>query len=239
MNKITLLFLSLFCGQLFAQNSQCTTNPDYLKAEYKITQSAAPKQDKKMILWRSKEQVAHEFSKITELWQHVRNGQIRPIRYFEDAKRGIEYQPAELKKDQNWDSKYQLMSEAFLQQMEVVGEQGFGCDKVQLRTFKKADYQVQLEWYPALKLVKSARLKNQHNTTQIELINKNTNLKEIKQQFAAWDRYQTTDYADIGDNEADPFLRKMINLGFIEHGATGFYHEDGHALGGGHHNHGH
>lgn len=239
MNKLIILFLGLLSGPLFAQNSQCTSNPDYLRAEYKITQSVAAKQPKQMVLWRAGDQVAHQFTKITELWQHVRNEQIRPIRYFEEAKRGIEYQPAELKKKQDWASKYQLMSNEFLQQMELVAERGEGCDKVQIRAFKKADYQVQVEWYPALKLVKSARLKNQQNTTQIELVKTETNLQAIKQQFAAWDRYQTTDYADIGDNETDPFLRKMINLGFIEHGATGFYHEDGHALGGGHHNHKH
>jgi len=57
---------------------------------------------------------------------------------------------------------------------------------------------------------------------------------QIQQQFALWDAYQTTDYADIGDNEGDPFLAKMINLGFIEHGASGFYDANGKALGGGH-----
>jgi hypothetical protein len=29
--------------------------------------------------------------------------------------------------------------------------------------------------------------------------------------------YDATDFADIGDNESDPFFRKMINLGFITH----------------------
>lgn len=56
----------------------------------------------------------------------------------------------------------------------------------------------------------------------------------VMQQFANWDSFQTTDYADIGDNEGDPFLAKMINLGFIEHGASGFYDASGKALGGGH-----
>ncbi len=32
-----------------------------------------------------------------------------------------------------------------------------------------------------------------------------------------------TDCADIGDNESDPFLLKMINQVDIEHGSAGFY----------------
>ncbi len=32
-----------------------------------------------------------------------------------------------------------------------------------------------------------------------------------------------TDGADIGDNEFDPFLLKMINQVHIEHSAAGFY----------------
>lgn len=54
---------------------------------------------------------------------------------------------------------------------------------------------------------------------------------------AAFDRrasYASTDYADIGDNESDPFLLRMINLGFIEHGGSGFYDADGHDMGAGH-----
>ena len=57
----------------------------------------------------------------------------------------------------------------------------------------------------------------------------------IKQKFAVWDRYQTTDYADVGDNESDPMLAKMIKLGFISHGASGFYHADGTQIESGHH----
>jgi hypothetical protein len=52
--------------------------------------------------------------------------------------------------------------------------------------------------------------------------------------FALRDDYRTIDYADIGDSEDDPFVRKMIRMGFVSHGASGFYDEHGHALDGGH-----
>ena len=59
----------------------------------------------------------------------------------------------------------------------------------------------------------------------------------MKAQFAEWYNYQTTDYAYIGDNENDPFLAKMINQGFVEHGASGFYDAQGNQLQGSHKHH--
>lgn len=38
---------------------------------------------------------------------------------------------------------------------------------------------------------------------------------EVRKMFRQWDDYETTDYADIGDNESDPFLMRMINMGFL------------------------
>ena len=60
---------------------------------------------------------------------------------------------------------------------------------------------------------------------QLEKIEHKENI--ITQAFRQRANYQTTDFADIGDNEADPFLIKMINLGFIEHGSSGMYNPQG------------
>lgn len=53
---------------------------------------------------------------------------------------------------------------------------------------------------------------------------------KVGDRFAAWDSHATTDFADIGDNESDPFLMRMINLGFISHGASGFYDASGNMI---------
>ncbi|WP_411026644.1 hypothetical protein, partial [Salmonella sp. s54395] len=55
--------------------------------------------------------------------------------------------------------------------------------------------------------------------------------------FDRWREWPSTDFADVGDNEADSFLRKMIALGFVEHGASGFYQADGKPMQGGAHHH--
>ena len=52
--------------------------------------------------------------------------------------------------------------------------------------------------------------------------------------FAKRESYQSTDYADIGDDHTDPFLTKMVNQGFIEAGASGYYDQHGQAIGSSH-----
>ena len=57
---------------------------------------------------------------------------------------------------------------------------------------------------------------------------------DVTQRFATWQRYADTDYADIGDNETDPFLAQMINQGFIEHSEHAAYNSKGQPLSGQH-----
>ncbi len=43
-----------------------------------------------------------------------------------------------------------------------------------------------------------------------------------------------TDYSDVGDNESDPFVRKMINMGFVSLGTLGVYNLNGQVIDGVH-----
>lgn len=47
--------------------------------------------------------------------------------------------------------------------------------------------------------------------------------QEIAPMMAHWQQFQRTDYADIGDNENDPFLAKLIHQGFVEHPAQHYH----------------
>ncbi|MBX2880378.1 MAG: hypothetical protein KTR32_10625 [Granulosicoccus sp.] len=53
------------------------------------------------------------------------------------------------------------------------------------------------------------------------------NAELVDRKFKEWDKHFTMDFADIGDNESDPFLKTMITFGFISHGASGFYDSSG------------
>ena len=236
MKKALLIIATLVSTSSFA--SQCDIDAKHLKADYKITNSHKAQQNSESLtLWRNDQQVAHQRQVITELWQHLANKQIRPIRYFNAQQRGIEYQPSEVRGVQNWSAKNQLVDAHLIEKMTLLNTQGTGCDEVKNYALTEGDNQFKLALFTQSNLVKSFSVTNKkaQTNTVLSLNNVNSNKAEITAQFAKWDRFQTTDYADIGDNENDPFLAKMINLGFIEHSATGFYNQQGKAIQGGHH----
>lgn len=237
--KLAILSLALLSP--LASAAQCTIDNQYMQASYQVTQKQGAAQvtdTQQFTLWRTPLQAAQQDQQLVELWQQLSNKQLRPIRYFPQAERGIEYQPSEVKGQQNFSSKQQLVSDELLAQMTLQSERGKGCDKVQKYILKQADTTIEVSWVANKKLLESMHITKPIGSQTITLQSVSFDKQTVQQQFAVWDNYQTTDYADIGDNESDPFLAKMINLGFIEHSATGFYDINGKALKGGH-NHSH
>jgi len=57
------------------------------------------------------------------------------------------------------------------------------------------------------------------------------NSADVTGHFQQWQAYKRTDFADVGDNEQDPFLAKMINQGFVEHSEHAAYDSRGNPLG--------
>ena len=236
MKTALLIFTAFLSSNVLA--AQCKLDSKYLKADYTITNTHDHNQNtQSFTLWRDDHQVAHQSEAITELWQNLANKQLRPIRYFNAAQRGIEYQPSEVRGVQSWSAKNQLVDTHLIEKMTLVSTKGTGCDEVKNYMLIEGDNQFKLALFTQSNLVKSFSVMNKksHTHTELNLNDVSSNKAEITAQFAKWDRFQTTDYADIGDNENDPFLAKMINLGFIEHGPTGFYNQQGDAIQGGHH----
>ena len=119
MKKALLIIATLVSTSSFA--SQCDIDAKHLKADYKITNShKAQQSSESLTLWRNDQQVAHQSEVITELWQHLANNQIRPIRYFNAQQRGIEYQPSEVRGVQNWSAKSQLVDNHLIEKMTLV-----------------------------------------------------------------------------------------------------------------------
>ncbi|MEO2269044.1 hypothetical protein V1358_17205 [Pseudoalteromonas sp. YIC-656] len=221
---------------------QCDVNAHVIKANYQQQQKQGDTQQ--FGLWRLNAEVAHQSmqSGVVDKWQQLSTGQMRPVRYFEQYQRAIEYQPGELRSNSGnveWAQKYQLVSDNLLQT--PVREQGQGCEREQYFEHASGTQKLAVTWLPELQLVKTMIISEQNDVGEwqvlstLKLQSYQLTPQLIERQFALWDRYQSTDYADVGDNEQDAFLSKMINQGFIEHGASGFYSSDGHALGGHHH----
>ncbi|GGA87428.1 hypothetical protein GCM10011369_31860 [Neiella marina] len=223
-------------------------NQQRLSAEYTLTRKwdIRSAQTKNLTLWRNVSAHASEVAlqypqeAITEVWSRGNDGRSRPVRYFDDYQRGIEYFPDEVKgsaSDQVWQSKYQLIDDAFRKQMTLVSEAGEGCLRTETYELKKQGKLYRLVWQPASQLVVLYQEKAMSQLFTIELQQTSEDSEQIDQFFASRQAYQTTDYADVGDNESDPFLLKMMKLGFVQHGSSGFYNADGSKLGGGSHIH--
>ncbi|WP_133469465.1 hypothetical protein [Paraglaciecola marina] len=236
-----LLFAQLIMSVSAYANQACTEN-DQLKAEYNISveQKGRTSTSTPLILWRDKEVVAHQYpsTKITEMWQNINHKLIKPIRYFNDYHRAIEYQPGEVvhgKKETDWSYRFQLVSTSMLSKMTETKRQGAGCDERVFLTYKTDKSELSIVWIPQMKLVESFRLDNPSRKEHWQLTSLDTKTAKVDEYFKKLYAYKGTDYADIGDDHTDPFLTKMVTLGFVESGASGFYNDKGEALEGHHH----
>ena len=195
----------------------------------------------------------NESTHITEQWHLQHNKAISLTRYFDIEKQGIEYQANEMKNTHSWQQFRLMISPDLLKSMTLIKQEGEGCNKIQHYTQTSPDkkHTITLTWLPELELIDFLEVKtiaisvnsvtgmqsnNFQQITTWQLDDFSTSSKKVTTAFNAWQAYQSTDYADIGDNESDPFIAKMIHQGFVEHGASGFYHADGSPIKQ-HHNH--
>lgn len=215
----------------------CEKNGANLHAAYE-TSIKSPSKDPKttsLHLWRNANNVAHEYpvTNITESWTLVRERFIKPTRYFDAHERAIEYQPGETihgKKETDFSYRYQLISDKLINAMSLDKKDGNGCDTVEYYSLESPQGKFTLKWLPYLKLVAFFSVDKNGVTREWKLTNVDFNAN-TEAFFSKRRDYQSTDYADIGDDHTDPFLTKMVTQGFIEAGASGFYDEHGHSIG--------
>lgn len=230
-------------SHVFALSEDCTLDANLLQAHYSIThKSGEQRLEEHMVLTRQDGLVAHtdEKAKITDVWFQHKNQRIALTRFFDEHERGIEYEPFDLNQQQgavDWGNKYQLVSNKTLAELDVIKTEGDGCEKIQTFAGEIDGIKLSIEWMPELRLVESIRATKGDKSKLVAKSSLTTNMDEVSEFFSHRDTFMTTDYTDIGDNESDPFLMKMVNLGFVEHGAEGFYDADGNKMGGGHGHH--
>ncbi len=237
-----LLLMSVISFPLLAQEV-CSVDADTLGAHYTrkiISADQKNVQEVQFELWRNGGQVAHVHpqNKITEIWNKTASGQIRPVRYFDQDLRAIEYAPDDIQASADmldWQIKYQLVSAKVIDKLKKIEEKNNGCATVHVYSGRIGTSEIIIEWLPYTKLVKYFSVKNPSSNESWTLTKQIMSAEKIAAVFRLRESYQSTDYADIGDNETDPFFQKIIKLGFISHGASGFYDDMGHPLDGDHH----
>ncbi|WP_394130517.1 hypothetical protein [Shewanella maritima] len=232
-----------------ANANQCQLKAHQIKAQYQLT--FAQNQDhhadthihpprtnqSQLTLWRKGNTVAHQYqqTRITEAWYLLANKQIKPTRYFEQHQRGIEYQPGENvhgKTESDWSYRQQLVSNQLLQQLTLASESGQGCQHQQSFKQTTPSGTLTLVWLPQLQLISQFTWQTSQSTETWQLLDVTHDSQQVDAFFDQLNQYQMTDYADIGDDHSDPFLTSMVTLGFVEHGASGFYDDKGNALSG-------
>ncbi|WP_440877369.1 hypothetical protein [Thalassotalea sp. PLHSN55] len=220
----------------FSIAAECDTvyGVDYVIS--KISQSKPHKRNTfELSLWRNQQQVIyinHQSATSTK-WQKTANNRIRKVSYFDEFERAIEYEPSAALLA-TFERNFHIITYDVRNKMTLVATAGTGCEQVQQLELTDKNIKLKVWWQPSQQLVQKLERITASDKTLWQAKKVITAEQGFKSIVAKLHDYHATDYADIGDNESDPFLVKMINLGFVEHGASGFYDSQGHSLSGGH-----
>lgn len=192
--------------------------------------------DQYITLWRIAGQVAHEYEQenMTFHYSNARGNQLFKMQYFDNHKRAIEFEPTLLNnetKTDDWQKKWQILPASLLSQLTLNQTDGTACNTVERYTGKIGHETYTVHWLKNLALPLAFEIHTTANTIEWQLAEIVGTQDSINTAMAQREHYQSTDFADIGDNESDPFLMSMINLGFIEHGNSGFYDSHGNDIG--------
>ncbi len=235
----TLLLLTAITFPLFASASD-TCQSTTLMATYNIeqtTRDAASNKQNQLVLLRAQNSVFHiSNQQVATQWTILPHNHMKKTSYFIDYNRAIEYEATKTISNQAWQYHAQLLHPLFQKQSTLIETTGQGCDKLEHYQQQTNTKTVDIWWFPAKKLVQristvlSDKGESAGKAVNWQLTEVTYDNKMIQQQLDTFSTYQSTDFADIGDNESDPFFRKMINLGFIEHSASGFYDSEGNSL---------
>lgn len=220
---LAFLYLLVLCVQ--PSFADCSTQSEMIGAKYTVVVSLADGTDKdthELVLWRNGQQALHEYpaKKLADLWEHTLNDQLHLVRYFDEFQRAIEYQPGEIpegRKSGAWSVKRQLVADDVLESMQLVGSEGEGCEKTVTYELEDPGKSIRLEWLEELSLVKALTEQNAGRVIRLQLQKAMTDTAAVKAALTKRSDFQSTDYTDIGDNESDPFLTRMINQGFSGH----------------------
>lgn len=230
-NKSMIILLLMMSAYSQKSMAQCHSNKNELSAQYQVSndnlQGKIARQQ--VTLLRHKNDIVYQYhnQEMSEYWHQQKNGLITLTRYFDHDKQGIAYQAGEIKSKQSWQQINELISPTLREKMQLLSSRENACQVEQKFQLIDGKNEILLTWMPQLNLVKHLTIITPTQIKQWQLLELTTSSEKIAEQFMQWQHYKTTDYADVGDNEDDPFLAKMINLGFVEHAASGFYRADG------------
>mgnify|MGYP003114794390 CR=1 FL=1 len=228
--------LSLFSSSIFAHAGQYqpfdpAINGSHLSARYLVTKDNGVSHE--ITLLRNDQQVIYQHNPQSfELWD--RRGEY--VRYFPNERRSVSYRKGDLlslNMHFNFEQLNQLISPAMLkklQQRSISNTNQPDTSVTQQYSGEQSGHKLTVSWIDKLDLPHSFVVSNANGSMQYQLLELTP---FSKNEFSALiSGYQDIDFADVGDNESDPFIAKMIHQGFIQHGSSGFYDSQGNKLAG-------
>lgn len=246
LKKMFILMSLSISMNLYADTLKLDCNPKNLQQKNEISANYHVRQGAKefdLTYWRTIGKSAYQYPNngITELWQKEMKNQISLTRIFHRQKRSITYEPSDLtllgKEVNSWQKKQNLLSPQLLEKgaKKTILKSENNCLLEKHKGTIHTD-EIELIWNPQLKIVIKASIQNKisHRKMQYDLTGLSTYQKQVNF-FKKVLSYDQMDYADIGDNEADPFIKSMINLGFVEHQETNIINEKGEQIHTSHH----
>lgn len=213
---VSIVLVSSVYGHTISHLSCQEISLDTFVADYEISTS---KKDTVVRYYRLDNRIAYEYKdqKITEIWEKSTNNQAQLIRAFDKDKRSIEYDPIDVrmeKQSSSWDIHKNLANPKLFNLKNPQVLQIGSCRYEHYEEIidgKKIimDYEANNNILISLKVKKLNIMLYSYKLKDIKGINKKVN--HVKTAIS----YDSTDFADIGDNESDPFFTKMITLGFV------------------------
>ncbi|MCL1051256.1 hypothetical protein L2755_16730 [Shewanella abyssi] len=228
-------FIALLINSSAVHAAQCQSlDSSHLSARYAVSNDHGV--TKEITLLRNHQQVIYQHSPQTfELW----NTRGEYVRYFPSERRSVSYRKGDLLSlNMHFDFKQlnHLISPTTIAAMQQLpASSGKAVDAVTDNCMTEQQYQGQqkshqlaIRWLDKLQLPKSFKLTNKSGSIQYELVEVKPLTENAFNALTAG--YQDIDFADVGDNESDPFIAKMIHQGFIQHGSSGFYDSQGNQI---------
>lgn len=215
LRTIVLLFISVA-----AQAEDCWSTQQPGGFHFESSHSSG--NPKAWTLWQTANQIGYQYSEISEIWHRKTSGAVEYSRWFEQANRAIDYTNGDLKslnRDTNWAQVSGLVKPNTLAQLKKSATQPstFHCLKAEKYSGEIGQRKYEIVWLPQIKQPAVFIVESENKTLKTVLTHRSS-LVQAQQFFAKGQRYSSMDFADIGDNEADPFVSAMINQGFVEHG---------------------
>lgn len=214
------IFLAMLSPHAFA-----TPAKQDISAEFVSTTCANPcktPQVRDWFFWRApnRVEIRDASGALGELWMRDNRGQLSYTYLEPTHKRGIEYNPTDLKiigQQRNWDRLASLVSPQYLEKLKPVGKTEVLGYQATLYEGTIKNSKTEVTWIPALALAARIAQTGADRTTVSELKSlhaQKTGTPLSATSEADLSNYQLVDFADVGDNETSPgmsWLKHAMN----------------------------